>query len=348
MSRGPSRDEDGDDTPPTRSYVDALLRGNLSADQVASLRAEIASRAEEESARLARSYPPPRSTSSPPSAPPSAPRSPRSYSPLPTSSPRGGSHPPSGPPPVSWPSPQSYAPTSRAPASRPPPSPPPRDDDDDRTLARAYRATDDDDRTLARVYRAVDDDDRTLARTYRPAVPVPATLPPAPPREEPRVSTPPISYIPPDDIAHPYVFEDDPPPEPEADGETLTAVHIYSSSEIGDMVTLVELADLGDLAAPSGRSLPTEPVSPEYDALLVETYLAALGGTHGIPCLAVPPARVPSLPLGPQAAFVLSRIDGGSTVEDVLDMTGLSRVETLRILYDLLQHEVIRVDGVHG
>ena len=56
MSGGrPDRPDEGDDTPPTRSYVDALLHGNLSQDQVANLRAEIASRAEEESAQLARS-----------------------------------------------------------------------------------------------------------------------------------------------------------------------------------------------------------------------------------------------------------------------------------------------------
>src|SRR4051794_32988567 len=35
-------DETDDDTPKTRSYVDALLRGNMSPEQLANLRAEIA------------------------------------------------------------------------------------------------------------------------------------------------------------------------------------------------------------------------------------------------------------------------------------------------------------------
>src|SRR4051812_31204048 len=108
--------EGGEDTPPTRSYVDALLRGNLSADQVASLRAEIATRAEEEAAQLPRSYPPGPSgapSTPPPSSPPLSPRvAPRT--PLPSSSrPRVPTAPPSKPP-ASWPS-------LRFPNSSPPP-----------------------------------------------------------------------------------------------------------------------------------------------------------------------------------------------------------------------------------
>jgi hypothetical protein len=178
-----------------------------------------------------------------------------------------------------------------------------------------------------------EDDQRTLARPYRPAPPAPAPL-----AEPPEPA--PLSFEPPADIAHPYVFEDEGADAPdEADGANLTAVHIYSSQEIVDMV---DLGDLGDL---TGRASPTQALAPEYDALLIETYLSALGGTAGVPCLAVHPVAVPSLPLGPQAAFVLSRIDGASSVDDVLDMSGLPRVETLRILYELLQQGTIRVEG---
>ena len=59
----------------------------------------------------------------------------------------------------------------------------------------------------------------------------------------------------------------------------------------------------------------------------------------------MPIDRVTSLPLEPQAAFVLSRVDGGSSVEDVIDMSGLARLDTLRILYALLEQGVIEVGG---
>jgi hypothetical protein len=181
VGRREAEEEDADDTPPTRPYADALLHGDLSLEQIADLRAEIASRAADETARLARSY----------SLPP-----PQSFG--------GGSHPASGPVPIA--------------APRPP------DVDEDRER----------------------------------------------------------------------------------------------------------------------RSGPGE----EYEEILDDIYLAALGGTDSIPSLAVPVARIAELPIEPQAAFVLSRIDGGSSVEDVIDMSAaLTRVETLRILYGLLEQGIIRFAG---
>jgi hypothetical protein len=312
MPAGRSESGDGEEsTPPTRSYVDALLHGNLSADQVASLRAEIASRAEEEAARLARSYPPP--------SPRAAPHS---------------SGPPNGPVPAagrvpSWPA---------GPRTRPLTGPPaePSEDEGQRTVVRTYippeaLPDEDEQRTVMRaaLSDAVDDDDqRTRAHaSYAPSSP-------------PAADEAPFSFEPPADIGEPYVFDDDPP------GEDLTAVR--GPASLGSPT--IDLGDLGDFegavtspgrAAPSSAPRP----SPEYDTLLEQTFLVALGGVASVPSVALPPARVTELPLGPQVAFVLSRLDGMSSVDDVLDMSAFPRLETLRILYDLLQQGVIRVEG---
>ena len=273
------RDGADDDTPPTRSYVDALLRGNLSHDQVADLRAEIASRAEEESATLARSYPPPPQPSSQrafSSRPPSlAPTSPRSY----------GARPPS------IPVPRSYAPP---PAPRPFTLPPIED------YGSSYGPGPSSDPRVE-----LDDDDvHTVAREYTPA-----------------------------------------PADEDDEGGNLTAVHIYAQGEIADLVDLGDLdglgVDLGHTPTPRAQRV----ARGEHDALLTETYLAALGGVASVPRLALAPERVTELTLGPQAAFVLSHLDGDSSVEDVVDISGLSRLETLRILFDLLQTGVIRLPG---
>jgi hypothetical protein len=123
------------------------------------------------------------------------------------------------------------------------------------------------------------------------------------------------------------------------DQRTLPGASALSSSSPEG----VQPGDLGDL---TGRTSPTRSLLPEYDALLVETYLTALGGPASVPTLAVRQVDVAALPLGPQAAFVLSRIDGASSIEDVLDMSVLARVETLRILCELLQRGIIRVEGL--
>jgi hypothetical protein len=45
--------------------------------------------------------------------------------------------------------------------------------------------------------------------------------------------------------------------------------------------------------------------------------------------------------LDPQVAFVLSRIDGASTIEDILEICGVPRDDAVRILVDLLEDGVI-------
>jgi hypothetical protein len=150
------------------------------------------------------------------------------------------------------------------------------------------------------------------------------------------------SYRPPPDeddqrtVARSYL----PPPDEEDDEAGPTAVHVYTTE---DIVDLVDLGDLGDLAVSGLEPAPEAGIADAGGA--ERRYLAALGGVGGVPCLAIEPAQVVELPLGPQAAFVLSRIDGASSVEDVIDMSGFGRDETLRVLHDLLEQGVIRVEG---
>jgi HD-GYP domain-containing protein (c-di-GMP phosphodiesterase class II) len=73
---------------------------------------------------------------------------------------------------------------------------------------------------------------------------------------------------------------------------------------------------------------------PETEASL----LLRLGPVTSVPVLV---ADVTKLSLDHRAAFVLRFLDGMSTVDDILDASGLPRVEALRILDDLLQRRVI-------
>ena len=52
-------------------------------------------------------------------------------------------------------------------------------------------------------------------------------------------------------------------------------------------------------------------------------------------------ADVTKLNLDHRAAFVLRFLDGMSSIEDILDASGLPRLEALSILDNLLRHQVI-------
>ncbi|MDB4939015.1 MAG: phosphodiesterase [Labilithrix sp.] len=98
---------------------------------------------------------------------------------------------------------------------------------------------------------------------------------------------------------------------------------------------------------PAARSIAPVPSarppegSPEELAELERVLLARLGPITAVPVLIV--KDVTKVKLDHRAAFVLRFLDGMSTIDDILDASGLPRVEALRILEDLRAASVIRI-----
>ncbi|RYE83542.1 MAG: hypothetical protein EOO75_19205 [Myxococcales bacterium] len=72
-------------------------------------------------------------------------------------------------------------------------------------------------------------------------------------------------------------------------------------------------------------------------------YEAKLGSLSRVPRVALPPDQVRWLSLDHRAGFILSCVDGYSAIEEILDVSGMSALDALRILCDLLQQKVIAV-----
>lgn len=91
---------------------------------------------------------------------------------------------------------------------------------------------------------------------------------------------------------------------------------------------------------PSARSLPPlAPSVPPGEGVSTEAeIMARLGSASAVPVLV---ADVTKLNLDHRAAFVLRFLDGMSSVDDVLDASGLPRIDALRILDSLLGARVI-------
>lgn len=76
---------------------------------------------------------------------------------------------------------------------------------------------------------------------------------------------------------------------------------------------------------------------------LAELYISRLGGMSGVPELSISFNDLRHLSLDHRAGFLLSLVDGMSSIEDILDLCGMSNLEALRTIFELMQQDVIRV-----
>jgi len=80
--------------------------------------------------------------------------------------------------------------------------------------------------------------------------------------------------------------------------------------------------------------------------VLTQMYAARLGALTQRVRVAVPSDQIRWLSLDHRAGFVLSLIDGSSTVEELLDISGMNRLDALRILFTLFDQRVIALSEV--
>jgi tetratricopeptide (TPR) repeat protein len=74
-------------------------------------------------------------------------------------------------------------------------------------------------------------------------------------------------------------------------------------------------------------------------------YESKLGSMDARPSVAIPPDEIIWLNLDPRAGFVLAQIDGEVSFEDLYAICGLKRLDTARILCELLEQGVVSVHG---
>ncbi|MBX3249740.1 MAG: hypothetical protein KF901_21360 [Myxococcales bacterium] len=94
-----------------------------------------------------------------------------------------------------------------------------------------------------------------------------------------------------------------------------------------------------------GRATPhpdAERIARESRRRLEQIYTSALGGTERVVEIAMPENKLRWLGLDHRAGFLLSRVDGVQTVEELLDVSGMLRLEALKTLVELLELGAIR------
>ncbi len=108
-------------------------------------------------------------------------------------------------------------------------------------------------------------------------------------------------------------------------------------SDLERSVTAVDLA----LSEDPNSALAQRLIQRNREAIM-NAFQGFLGDLQRTPALARPLHELGSAPISPRAAFLLSRVDGTLSLDEILDVSGMPRLEAYRYLCQLLLRGILR------
>jgi hypothetical protein len=79
--------------------------------------------------------------------------------------------------------------------------------------------------------------------------------------------------------------------------------------------------------------------------VLTQMYAARLGPLTQTVRVAIPSEEIRWLSLDHRAGFLLSLVDGSLTVDEILDICGMARLDAMRIMFTLMDQRVVSLSG---
>lgn len=131
------------------------------------------------------------------------------------------------------------------------------------------------------------------------------------------------------------------PPPPDA----LALLARSPEQEMSDRLALGDFSGALGLAQALLADKPGHPAALEAAEtcrdVLGKMYRARIGSLDRVPTVTVARDQMRWLSIDHRAGFVLSLVDGVSTVEMILDVSGMPELDALRILSELVQQRII-------
>jgi hypothetical protein len=114
----------------------------------------------------------------------------------------------------------------------------------------------------------------------------------------------------------------------------------YSAGDYGSALALADELETRNPHDPSAESF-----ARDCRRLLEAECLKRIGSLEGVPVLALSIEELRSRALDHRAGFLVSRVDGASSVEMLLDIVPMRRERALQILADLVEEGILRMGG---
>lgn len=130
-------------------------------------------------------------------------------------------------------------------------------------------------------------------------------------------------------------------PAPEITERTIDdpVAEMRERFSLGDYTGALEMAEL--ILAEEPGNLEAAECGENCRTVLENMFAARLGPLDRVPMVVVPRTQMRWLSIDHRAGFVLSLIDGSSSVEMILDVCGMPRLDALRILHELVQQKIV-------
>jgi hypothetical protein len=116
--------------------------------------------------------------------------------------------------------------------------------------------------------------------------------------------------------------------------------HAIEWSKAADLERAVTAIDLA-LSEDPNSALAQKLIHRNRDTMMT-VFQAFLGDLQRQPMLARPLHELATAPISPRAAFLLSRVDGLLSLDEILDVSGMPRLEAYRYLCQLFLRGILR------
>jgi len=108
---------------------------------------------------------------------------------------------------------------------------------------------------------------------------------------------------------------------------------------VGDYSGALEIAEL--LLTDDPNNFAVKTCADSCRAVLKQMYATRIGPLDRVPMVAIARDQLRWLSIDHKAGFVLSLVDGVSSLEMIIDVSGMPQLDTLRILSELVQQRII-------
>jgi hypothetical protein len=132
-----------------------------------------------------------------------------------------------------------------------------------------------------------------------------------------------------------------PPAPPSSTTARAGAKELEQCYALGDYNRALKIAE--EILARSPDDLSARRYAQNCRDALTQMFAARIGPLDQVMSVVVSPEEVQWLSLDHRAGFLLSLVDGQSTVDEILDISGMTRLDALKIIHDLAEQQVVRL-----